>query len=72
MLLVQEARARVILKEVATIGTLTLIPTSFIIYTDPADLVSQVLLDIATDWVEYQRNPNLPLFFNDVARDYES
>ncbi len=39
---------------------------------DAADLVSEILVDIATNWVEHQRNPNLPPFFNDSAWDYES
>ncbi len=56
----------------ATIGALTLIPTGFIIYVDPTDLVTQLLLDISTDWVKHQRNPNLPPFFNDAAQEYEA
>ncbi len=68
----QEARARGILKEMATIGALALIPLNYIVYRDAADLVSQLLVDITTDWAEHQINPELPPFFNNVAQEYET
>ncbi len=71
MLLVREAHARVILKEMATIGGLTLVRTSFIVHKDVTELVGDVLLDIANDWVEHQKNPDLTPFFNETVRDYE-
>ncbi len=66
--LAQEAHARVILQRMATVGMLALVPPNFIIYRDPADLVIQLLLDVTTDWQEYQRNPDdAQPFFTDAA-----
>ncbi len=57
----------------ATVGLLVLIPSNFIIYRDPADLVTQLLLDVTTDWEEYQRNPDdAQPFFTDAAWEYEA
>ncbi len=70
--LAREARARVILQEMATIGMLALIPSNFIIYRDPADLVTQLLVDVTTNWEEHQRNPELPPFFSEAAWGYKA
>ncbi len=71
ILVAQEAHARVIVKELATIGTLTLAKHSFVVYMDVATLVADVLVDIANDVHEYKENPNQALFYNQTARDYE-
>ncbi len=57
----------------ATIGMLVLVPLNFIIYRDPASLVTQLLLDVTTDWQEHQKHPNdMQLFFTDAAQEYEA
>ncbi len=68
----REAHARGLLRETATIGILALIPSNYIIYRDPADLVTQLLVNITTDWDEHQKNPELPPFFSEVAWEFEA
>ncbi len=48
----------------ATIGMLALVPPNFIIYRDPASLVTQLLLDVTTD--------DAQTFFTDAAWAYEA
>ncbi len=55
----------------ATIGALTLVKTGFVVYKDMADLVGEILVDISTNLVEHQGNPNLPPFFNETVWDYK-
>ncbi len=51
-----------------TVGILRLTPSNFIIYRDSVDFVTQLLVDVTTDWNEYQAHPEVVKpFFTDEA-----
>ncbi len=71
--IVQEACTRVLLREMATVSILRLMPSNFIIYHDSVNFVTQLLVDVTTDWDEYQaqHDEDMKPFFTHEAREYE-
>ncbi len=55
----------------ATVGILRLMPSNFIIYRDLVSFVTELLVDITSDWNEYQaqaqHDEEAKPFFSDEA-----
>ncbi len=57
----------------ATVGILRLTQSNFIIYRDSVKFVTQLLVDITTDWKEYeaQHDEEVKPFFTDETHEYK-
>ncbi len=74
VMIAKEARARILLQEMAHFGVLHLISTDFIVYRDSVEFVSVILNYVTTDWREHQKHlkndPEHVPFHSDADRTY--
>ncbi len=74
VLIAKEARARILLWEMAQLGVLRLTTSDFVVYQDSVEFVTAVINYVTTDWEEYQEHVKTDLevqpFHSDARRAY--